>query len=66
SFTLSLVYFVFTSFVTGNNSDTLPIHIYSMLKFGVGPTINALSTILIFGTLVLALSSRKLQKYMLS
>ncbi|WP_066899282.1 ABC transporter permease [Streptobacillus notomytis] len=66
SLTLSLDDFVITSFVTGNNSDTLPIQIYSMLKFGVSPTINALSTILIFGTLVLALSSRKLQKYMLS
>lgn len=66
SLTLSLDDFVITSFVTGNNSDTLPIQIYSMLKFGVTPTINALSTILILGTLVLAVSSRKLQKYMLS
>ncbi len=66
SMTLSLDDFVITSFVTGTNSDTLPIQIYSMLKFGVSPTINALSTILIIGTLVLALSSRKLQKYMLS
>ncbi|CAM3087363.1 ABC transporter permease [Streptobacillus felis] len=66
SLTLSLDDFVITSFVTGTNSDTLPIQIYSMLKFGVSPTINALSTILILGTLVLALSSRKLQKYMLS
>ena len=66
SMTLSLDDFVITSFVTGTNSDTLPIQIYSMLKFGVSPTINALSTILILGTLILALSSRKLQKYMLS
>nr|WP_064612477.1 ABC transporter permease [Streptobacillus moniliformis] len=56
SLTLSLDDFVITSFVTGTNSDTLPIQIYSMLKFGVSPTINALSTILIFGTLILALS----------
>ncbi|CAM3175321.1 ABC transporter permease [Streptobacillus ratti] len=66
SLTLSLDDFVITSFVTGTNSDTLPIQIYSMLKFGVSPTINALSTILILGTLILALSSRKLQKYMLN
>lgn len=65
SMTLSLDDFVITSFVTGTNSDTLPIQIYSMLKFGVSPTINALSTILIIGTLIVALSSRKLQKYML-
>lgn len=66
SLTLSLDDFVITSFVTGTNSDTLPIQIYSMLKFGVSPTINALSTILILGTLILAISSRRLQKYMLS
>lgn len=66
SMTLSLDDFVITSFVTGTNSDTLPIQIYSMLKFGVSPTINALSTILILGTLILAISSRKLQKYMIN
>jgi len=37
-----------------------------MIKFGVSPVINALSTILIIGTVVLSLSSRKLQKYMLN
>ena len=34
SLTLSLDDYVITSFVTGPNSDTLPIQIYSMLKFG--------------------------------
>lgn len=66
SLTLSLDDYVITSFVTGTNSDTLPIQIYSMLKFGISPTINALSTILIIGTLVLSISSRKLQKYLLN
>ena len=64
--TMSLDDFVITSFVTGTNSNTLPVQIYSMIKFGVSPVINALSTILIVGTIVLSLSSRKLQKYMLS
>ena len=64
--TLSLDDFVITSFVTGTNSNTLPVQIYSMIKFGVSPVINALSTILIIGTVVLSLSSRKLQKYMLN
>ena len=66
SLTLSLDDFVITSFVTGTNSDTLPIQIYSMLKFGITPTINALSTILIIGTLILSVSSTKLQKYLLN
>lgn len=64
--TLSLDDFVITSFVTGTNSNTLPVQIYSMIKFGVSPVINALSTILIIGTIILSLSSRRLQKYMLS
>ena len=63
--TLSLDDFVITSFVTGTNYNTLPVQIYSMIKFGVSPVINALSTILIVGTIILSLSSRKLQKYML-
>lgn len=66
SLTLSLDDFVITSFVTGVNSDTLPIKIFSMLKFGVSPVINALSTILVIGTLVIALSSKKIQKYIIN
>lgn len=65
SMTLSLDDFVITNFVTGTNSNTLPVQVYSMIKFGVSPVINALSTILIIGTILLSLSSRKLQKYML-
>ena len=61
--TLSLDDFVITFFVAGPGSSTLPLHIYSMLKFGVSPVINALSVILISGTVVLALSTRKIQKY---
>lgn len=64
SMTLSLDDFVITNFVTGTNSNTLPVQVYSMIKFGVSPVINALSTILIIGTILLSLSSRKLQKYM--
>lgn len=61
--TLSLDDFVITFFVAGPGSSTLPLHIYSMVKFGVSPVINALSVILIAGTTALALSSKKIQKY---
>ncbi len=47
SFTLSLDDLVISSFTTGAGTTTLPIKIYSMVKFGVTPEINALSTILI-------------------
>lgn len=64
--TLSLDDFVITFFVSGPGSSTLPIHIYSMIKFGVGPVINALSVILIAGTVALAVSTKKIQKYMIN
>ena len=47
SFTLSLDDLVISSFSTGAGTTTLPIKIYSMVRFGVTPEINALSTILI-------------------
>jgi spermidine/putrescine transport system permease protein len=46
-FVLSLDDFVITFFTAGPNSVTLPIKIFSMIRFGVSPTINAASTILI-------------------
>jgi spermidine/putrescine transport system permease protein len=47
AFTLSIDDFVITFFVAGPGSTTLPIRIYSMIKFGSPPLINALSTILL-------------------
>lgn len=50
AFTLSIDDFVITFFVAGPGSTTLPIYIYSLMKFGSTPIINALSTVLIIGT----------------
>ncbi len=47
SFTLSLDDLVVASFVSGPDTTTLPMYIYSTLKFGVTPEINALATILV-------------------
>ncbi|MDR0308164.1 MAG: ABC transporter permease [Chitinispirillales bacterium] len=60
--TLSLEDFVITFFVSGPGSSTLPLHIYSMIRFGVSPVINALSVIVIAGTVVLAVLSRNVVK----
>ena len=62
--TLSIDDFVITFFVTGPGVSTLPLHIYSMLRFGLSPAINSLSVILIFGSLVLAFMSKSLFRYM--
>lgn len=47
SFTLSLDEFVIAFFTKGPTSSTLPIEIYSRVRFGITPEINALATILL-------------------
>ena len=47
AFTISLDEFVVAFFTTGPGSNTLPVLVYSMVRRGVSPEINALSTILI-------------------
>jgi putrescine transport system permease protein len=47
AFTLSWDDLVITSFVTGPGSSTLPIVIFSKVRLGVSPDINALATILV-------------------
>jgi len=61
--TLSLEDFVITFFVSGPGSTTLPLYIYSMIRFGVSPVINALSVVMIVGTVILTLSLRKFLKF---
>lgn len=47
SFTLSLDDLVIASFTTGPGANTLPMLIYSKVKLGITPDINALATIII-------------------
>lgn len=47
AFTLSLDDLVIATFVTGPGASTLPIVIFSKIKLGVEPTVNALATIII-------------------
>jgi len=60
AFTLSLDDYLITSLVAGIGSTTLPIKVYSMMKFGVTPEINALSALILFFTIVLILLSQRL------
>lgn len=59
-FTLSIDDYVITSFVAGVGATTLPLHIYSMLKVGVTPEINAVSTLLLAGTILLIVLAHRL------
>lgn len=57
SFTLSLDDVVIASFVTGPGATTLPIEVFSQVKLGVTPKINALATIIIGVVSVIAFAS---------
>ncbi|HEY9786187.1 MAG TPA: ABC transporter permease [Candidatus Obscuribacterales bacterium] len=57
AFVLSLDDFVITQFTAGVGSTTLPLRIYSMVKFGVSPEINALSTLMIIVTFGLTIAA---------
>jgi len=60
-FTVSIDDYVVTSFVAGVGSTTLPLQIYSMLKVGVTPEVNAVSTLLLLATVVLIAVAQRLQ-----
>ena len=55
AFTLSLDDFMISFFVAGPSSTTLPIYIYSQVKRGISPEINALCTLLIIVSVALIL-----------
>jgi spermidine/putrescine transport system permease protein len=61
--TLSFDDFVTTFFVAGPGSSTLPLRIYSMIRLGVSPVVNALSVLLLALAILLTLSTKHLQKY---
>ncbi|TVR58438.1 MAG: ABC transporter permease [Spirochaetaceae bacterium] len=61
--TLSLEDFVITFFVAGPGSTTLPLYVYSAIRFGVSPVINALSVVMITVTVALVLLARNVLKY---
>ena len=63
AFTLSLDDLVIASFTTGPGATTLPIKIYSQVRLGVTPEINAICTILIglvtIGVIIASISTKR-------
>jgi spermidine/putrescine transport system permease protein len=55
SFTLSLDDVIISYFVTGPTYQILPLQIYSMVRLGVNPEINALCSVMFTVTLLLVL-----------
>lgn len=62
AFTLSLDDFVVSFFTKGPGSDTLPILIYSSVKRGLTPEINALSTVMIVLSILATVGLTLLQR----
>jgi spermidine/putrescine transport system permease protein len=63
AFTLSIDDYVITFFVSGPGTTTLPLRVASMMKTSRSlPMINALSTLMIAGTFILAALSFRLQR----
>jgi spermidine/putrescine transport system permease protein len=62
SFTLSLDDVIVSSFVTGPTYEILPLKIYSMVKVGISPEVNALATIMLIISLALVITSQILAR----
>jgi spermidine/putrescine transport system permease protein len=60
--TLSLDDVVVTQFVAGPGSTTLPVYVFSLIRKGVTPTINAVSVIMLVASLILVAGSVALQR----
>ncbi|MEP3844523.1 MAG: ABC transporter permease [Paracoccaceae bacterium] len=54
AFIISMDDLVITYFVAGTDSTTLPMFIFSMIRRGVKPEINAIATLLILASLIIA------------
>lgn len=61
-FTLSLDEFVVAFFTDGPTTPTLPIVIYSMVRFGVTPEINALAALLLLVSFTIVLSAQRITR----
>ena len=62
AFTISLDDFIVTFFTGGPGSTTLPLKVYSMIKSGVSPEINALSAVLVVASMALVALAGALQR----
>ena len=58
--------FVITFFVSGVGSSTLPIRVYSMIRLGVSPMINALGTLIVLVPLIMVIIGARFQRRSLS
>lgn len=61
AFTLSLDDVVISYFTAGPGSNTLPLKIYSMIKTGIVPDVNALSTLMLIAVIIFLSASAMIE-----
>ena len=57
AFIVSLDDFIISAMLSGPGSTTLPVHIYSMLRLGITPEVNAVSSLMIVASTILVVAS---------
>lgn len=62
AFTLSIDDFVITFFMAGPGTTTLPVLVFSKIRFGISPEINAISTLMFVSSTVLVIISLLIQR----
>jgi spermidine/putrescine transport system permease protein len=62
SFTLSLDELIVTYFTASAGTRTLPLEIFGRVKKGLDPTLNAISTVFIFSTVMLVIATEILKR----
>ena len=62
AFTLSFDEYIVTVFTSGSASQTLPLKVYGMVRVGLNPQLNALSTLFIAATALIVITSQFFQQ----
>lgn len=57
AFIVSLDDFIISSMLSGPGSTTLPVHIYSMLRLGITPEVNAVSSLMVAASTLVVIAS---------
>lgn len=57
AFIVSLDDFIISSMLSGPGSTTLPVHIYSMLRLGITPEVNAVSSLMVLSSALVVIAS---------
>lgn len=62
AFIVSLDDFIISSMLSGPGSTTLPVHIYSMLRLGITPEVNAVSSLMVAASALVVIASALLSR----